>query len=74
VVSPLVDEIVERYRSLDELIKMGYDPGLVTDIKHKIKTAEYKRRQAAPGLKVTRKSFGSGRRVPIINHYREEEI
>lgn len=74
VVSPLVDEIIERHRSMDELIAMGFDRELVRDIKQMIKRAEYKRRQAAPGLKVTRKSFGSGRRVPIINHYREEEV
>ncbi len=74
VVSPLVDEIVENDRTIRELIKMGYEADLVRDIKQRIRRAEYKRRQAPPGLKVTRKSFGSGRRIPIINHYHEEDL
>ncbi|MCF7805614.1 MAG: NAD+ synthase [Candidatus Marinimicrobia bacterium] len=73
VVSPLVDEVVENHRSVQSLVDMGYDRELAKDVIKKIRIAEYKRRQAAPGLKVTRKSFGSGRRMPIVNHYREEE-
>jgi hypothetical protein len=53
------------------LIKEGADPGLVKDISNRIRINEYKRRQAAPGLKVTSKAFGMGRRVPIINQYDE---
>jgi len=74
VVSPLVDEIIEKDRTIRELVDRGYDPDLVRDIKQRIRRAEYKRRQAPPGLKVTRKSFGSGRRIPIINHYLEDEM
>ncbi|HKJ67221.1 MAG TPA: NAD+ synthase [bacterium] len=74
VASPLVDEIIEHDRTIRELIDMGYDADLVRDIKQRIRRAEYKRRQAPPGLKVTRKSFGSGRRIPIINHYHEEDL
>lgn len=73
VVSPLVEEVVENHRNYTNLIEQGYEPELVKEVMQKIRSAEYKRRQAAPGLKVTRKSFGSGRRMPIINHYREEE-
>ena len=71
IVSPLVDLIVNDQKSSDELIKMGYDRNLIKDILNKIRLSEYKRRQAAPGLKVTGKAFGVGRRFPIINHYRE---
>jgi len=73
IVSPLVDEVVENHRSVQSLEDMGYDRKLAKDVIRRIRLAEYKRRQAAPGLKVTRKSFGSGRRIPIVNHYREEE-
>ena len=73
VVSPLVDEVVEKHRSVQSLVDMGYERELAKDVIRKIRIAEYKRRQAAPGLKVTRKSFGSGRRMPIVNHFREEE-
>ena len=49
----------------------GADPELVKDISRRIRLNEYKRRQAAPGLRVTSKAFGMGRRVPIVNKYDE---
>ena len=71
VVSPLVTALIDNQKSPSELIKEGADPGLVKDISNRIRINEYKRRQAAPGLKVTSKAFGMGRRVPIINQYDE---
>ncbi|MBN2600478.1 MAG: NAD+ synthase [Candidatus Marinimicrobia bacterium] len=71
VVSPLVDAIINDQKSHDELLKMGYKEELIVDIQNKIRRAEYKRRQAAPGLKVTGKAFGIGRRFPIINRYKK---
>jgi len=71
VVSPLVDLIINDQKSGDELVKMGYDRTLVRDILNKIRLAEYKRRQAAPGLKVSGKAFGIGWRYPIINYFKE---
>lgn len=71
VVSPLVDAIINDQKSHDELLKMGYKEELIVDILNKIRRAEYKRRQAAPGLKVTGKAFGIGRRFPIINRYKK---
>lgn len=70
VVSPLVDEIVQHRRSKSELKNMGYDPELVARITGLIRQAEFKRRQAAPGLRVTSKAFGMGRRYPIVNHFK----
>lgn len=69
LVSPLVDKIVEDRLSPRELINGGYPAELVLDLYHKIHRNEYKRRQAAPGLRVSPKAFGSGRRIPIVNHY-----
>jgi len=69
VVSPLVDEIVENHRGKKELVQMGYDDALVERISSLIRRAEFKRRQAAPGLRVTGKAFGMGRRYPIVNHF-----
>jgi len=69
VVSPLVDAIVEERKSPTALVKMGADQALVNSLYQKIKNNEYKRRQAAPGLRVSSKAFGIGRRVPIVNHY-----
>jgi NAD+ synthase (glutamine-hydrolysing) len=74
IVSPLVDEIIENRRSTEELVSMGYESKLVADIIKRIRSAEYKRRQAAPAIKITRKAFGIGWRMPIVNRYREEEF
>jgi len=72
IVSPLVDYIINEQKTPLELVKMGFDAKLVDDTIRKIKQAEFKRRQAAPGLKITGKAFGLGRRYPIINHFDEE--
>jgi NAD+ synthase (glutamine-hydrolysing) len=72
VVSPLVDEIIEKRRSVKELTGLGYDPKLAKETLSRIRSAEYKRRQAAPSIKITRKAFGIGWRMPIVNRSREE--
>ncbi len=56
---------VEENWPAAEIVAAGYDPALVQEIIQKVDRAEYKRRQAAPGLKVTTKAFGLGRRLPI---------
>ncbi|MEW6275100.1 MAG: NAD+ synthase [Bacillota bacterium] len=56
---------VEENKPAAEIVAAGFDPALVQEIIRKIDRAEYKRRQAAPGLKVTTKAFGLGRRMPI---------
>jgi len=72
IVSPLVDKIIEDRMSIADLIKMGAHPELVKRIYHLIRINEYKRRQAAPGLRVSPKAFGIGRRLPIVNHFNGE--
>ena len=52
-----------------EVHKDGFNPDLVHDIYRRITINEYKRRQAAPGLRVSSKAFGLGRRIPIVNHF-----
>jgi NAD+ synthase (glutamine-hydrolysing) len=69
IISPLVDEIVENRRSRRELAKMGYPEVIVEDIFRRIRIAEYKRWQAAPCIKITRKAFGIGWKMPIVNAY-----
>lgn len=71
VVSPLVTALIDNQESPSKLIEGGADPELVRDISRRIRINEYKRRQAAPGLRITSKAFGIGRRVPIINHFDE---
>jgi NAD+ synthase (glutamine-hydrolysing) len=74
VVSPLVDEIIENRRSIKELVGLGYNPKLAQEILSRIRSAEYKRRQAAPSIKISRKAFGIGWRMPIVDRSREEEL
>ena len=52
-----------------ELVQAGYDPGLVRRVVTLVDRAEYKRRQAPPGVRVTPKAFGKDRRLPITNRY-----
>lgn len=69
IVSPLVDEIIEKRRSKQELIAMGYPKEIVEDTYYRVRRAEYKRWQAAPCIKITPKAFGIGWKMPIINKY-----
>jgi NAD+ synthase (glutamine-hydrolysing) len=71
----VLDAILEAYvvegRSAAEIIQAGFDPAAVRRVVRLIEASEYKRRQSAPGLKVTSKAFGVGRRVPVAQQYRE---
>ncbi len=69
VVSPLVDEIVENRLSKAELIQKGFPEKLVDDTLRRIRGAEFKRRQAAPAIKITKKAFGLGWKMPIVNKF-----
>jgi NAD+ synthase (glutamine-hydrolysing) len=71
VLDAILDQYVVQGRSLAEIIKLGYDEATARRVIRLIDVNEYKRRQAAPGLKVTTKAFGVGRRFPIAQRYRE---
>jgi NAD+ synthase (glutamine-hydrolysing) len=71
VVSPLVDEIIENRLTRPELIAKGYDARVVEDTLRRIRNAEYKRHQAAPAIKITKKAFGLGWKMPIVNKFSE---
>ncbi len=66
-VSPLADDIIENRLSRGELIKKGYDEKVVDDCLRRVRLAEYKRRQAPPVIKITKKAFGLGWKMPIVN-------
>jgi NAD+ synthase (glutamine-hydrolysing) len=70
VLDPILEAYVEDDRTRAELVGMGFDPALVERITRLVDTAEYKRRQSPPGVRVTPKAFGKDRRVPITNRYR----
>jgi NAD+ synthase (glutamine-hydrolysing) len=67
---PVLERYVEQDRSPEEIIAGGFDPSLVWRVVELVDRAEYKRRQAAPGVKITPKAFGRDRRLPITNGYR----
>src|SRR5579862_694349 len=67
----ILERLVEREEPLASIIAAGFDKDVVTRIDRLLNIAEYKRRQAAPGVKVTQKNFGRDRRYPITNRFRD---
>ena len=65
ILDSIVEAVVEKNLSVDDIVAMGHDPDIVKDVLKRIVFNEHKRRQAAPGLKITSKAFGYGRRYPI---------
>ncbi|MEQ8768615.1 MAG: NAD+ synthase [Planctomycetota bacterium] len=77
ILDPLLRRVVEERAGRDELIAEGHDPALVDRIVGMVDRNEYKRKQAAPGLKVTSKAFGTGRRIPLAmrrSGFRPEDL
>jgi NAD+ synthase (glutamine-hydrolysing) len=66
---PVIEAYVERDLGIDDMISSGMDRELVQHVVRMVDRAEYKRRQAAPGVKITPKAFGRDRRMPITNRY-----
>lgn len=60
---------VEQDKSIDTIIKIGFDEQTVKKIAKMVDRSEYKRRQAPPGIKITPRAFGKDRRMPITNKY-----
>jgi NAD+ synthase len=74
VLDDILDGLVEREQSVAMISARGHDVVLVKKIQHMLYIAEYKRRQAAPGVKITRRNFGRDRRYPITNGFRDPQI
>jgi NAD+ synthase (glutamine-hydrolysing) len=70
IMDAILKGYVEESRSEEELIAAGHDPQAVADVIHRVDQNEYKRFQAAPGLKITPKAFGEGRRYPLAKRFR----
>ena len=72
---PVLDDIleclVEKEMSVEDIIARGHEVATVHRIEHLLYLAEYKRRQSAPGVKITKKNFGRDRRYPITNRFRD---
>ncbi len=72
ILDGILKAYIEDNKTTEEIMEMGFDPSIVKDIIMRISRNEYKRHQSPPGLKVTTKSFGYGRRYPIAQRYRSQ--
>jgi NAD+ synthase (glutamine-hydrolysing) len=69
VLDPIIEAYVERDLAFEEIVSMGFDPKVVKKVIKLVNSNEYKRRQGAPGIKITSRAFGKDRRFPITNRY-----
>jgi NAD+ synthetase len=69
ILDAILKEYIEEVKGIEELVQMGFDKSVVEDVISRVDRNEYKRHQAAPGLKVTSKAFGYGRRYPLAQRY-----
>ncbi len=72
VLDDILEQLIEHEAALDDIVARGHDKQVVERIQHLLYIAEYKRRQAAPGVKITTRSFGKERRYPITNGFRDK--
>ena len=71
MLDPILAGYIDGDLGRDELVAEGHDPALVDRVLRMVDLAEYKRRQSAPGTKISIKAFGRDRRLPITNRFRE---
>lgn len=72
VLDAILEALVEDERTVADIVAAGHDIDTVRKVERLLYLAEYKRRQAAPGVKITRRNFGRDRRYPIVNRFRDE--
>jgi len=71
VLDPILEAYVRDNRSIDEIVAAGFERETVARVLRMVDLAEYKRRQAPPGIRITPRAFGRDRRMPITNRFRE---
>jgi NAD+ synthase (glutamine-hydrolysing) len=69
ILDPILERYVEQDQSVEEMARAGFDVAIVRRVIRMVDANEYKRRQGAPGVKITPKAFGRDRRLPITNQY-----
>ncbi len=74
VLDPLLEAYIEKDQSIAELVAQGFDEGVVQRIAALVDRNEYKRRQAPPGVRISRRAFGRDRRYPIISGYLSAQL
>lgn len=71
VLDDILECLIENEMGFEDIVARGHDAAIVQRIEHLVYVAEYKRRQAPPGVKITRRNFGRDRRYPITNGFRD---
>ena len=71
IVSPLIDSIITDKNNSSKLLSKFKDNDMIKDLLKRVRLSEFKRRQSAPGIRVSKKAFGMGRKYPIINKFEE---
>ena len=74
VLDDILHCLIEEEMSVRDIVARGHDRAVVKRIEHLLYISEYKRRQAAPGVKVTTRNFGRDRRYPIVNGFRDQDL
>jgi NAD+ synthase len=69
VLDSILENLIEHERTVEEIVARGFERGTVLAVWKMLDRAEYKRRQAPPGVKTTRRAFGRDRRYPITNRF-----
>jgi NAD+ synthase len=71
VLDAILECLVEKEMRVSDIVALGHDRATVRRVERLLNLAEYKRRQAAPGVKITERNFGRDRRYPITNRFRD---
>ncbi|MDZ7261086.1 MAG: NAD+ synthase [candidate division KSB1 bacterium] len=69
ILDPILEAYIEKDMSIKEIVALGYPEQVVQEVANMVDRNEYKRRQAAPGIKITPRAFGKDRRMPVTNRY-----
>ncbi|MGV6808967.1 MAG: NAD+ synthase, partial [bacterium] len=72
VLDPILQAFIEEYQCIDAIVAQGYDEATVRRVVNLVLVNEYKRRQAAPGVRISQRAFGKDRRYPITSAYRRQ--
>jgi len=72
ILDPLLERYIEKDQNPQQIVEAGFDPDIVMRVTRLVDVNEYKRRQSAPGVKISKRAFGRERRYPITSGYRED--
>jgi NAD+ synthase len=71
VLDPILAQLIEGNASKRQLLDQGFEEAVIDEVQRRIRLSEHKRKQLPPGIKISPKAFGSGRRIPLTNGYPE---